>query len=97
MHPLARPTRLPAFGAATPDTEARLKPNKIYIKELTILGTAIHPFTILRAASPLQRLPLHDLHHASFPLDKTDGAVAVARGGLRNKLQLVPTRMADHD
>jgi L-iditol 2-dehydrogenase len=93
----ARGARILAFGVAAPDAEASLKPNEIYTKELTILGTAINPYTHLRAVALLQRLPLHEINIATFPLDKAEAALAAARAGESDKIQLVPTGSAGRD
>jgi 2-desacetyl-2-hydroxyethyl bacteriochlorophyllide A dehydrogenase len=87
----ARGGRILVFGVASPHARATVRPNEIYTKELTILGTAINPFTHLRAAGLLERLPLHEIRIASFPLDKAEEAVTAVRSGLNDKIQLIPS------
>jgi L-iditol 2-dehydrogenase len=86
----ARGGRILVFGVAAPNAEATVRPNEIYTKELTILGTAINPFTQLRATGLLERLPLREIRIASFPLDAAGEALAAVRAGLSDKIQLTP-------
>jgi L-iditol 2-dehydrogenase len=86
----ARGGRILVFGVATPGAAASIHPNDVYARELTILGTAINPFTQHRAAALLTRLPLHELRISSLPLDKAREAIAAARAGLSDKIQIVP-------
>lgn len=78
------------FGVAAPEAQARVRPNEIYTKELTLLGTASNPFTHLRATGLLTRLPLHELHVATYPLDKAREAIEAARQGAVDKVQIIP-------
>lgn len=86
----ARGGRILVFGVAAPEAEAVVRPSQIYAKELTIMGTAINPFTQSRATALLTRLPLHELRITSFPLDKAGEAIAAVRAGLSDKIQLAP-------
>lgn len=86
----ARGGRILVFGVAPPDATASIHPNDVYARELTILGTAINPFTQHRAAALLTRLPLRELRISSFPLDRAQEAIAAARAGLGDKVQIIP-------
>ncbi|MBX6355110.1 MAG: alcohol dehydrogenase catalytic domain-containing protein [Micromonosporaceae bacterium] len=86
----ARGARLLVFGVAEPHARASVSPNEIYTKELTLLGTAINPFSHLRAVGLLTRLPLHELRVAAYPLGKAGDAIAAARTGVSDKIQIAP-------
>jgi L-iditol 2-dehydrogenase len=91
----ARGGRILVFGVAAPHNEATIRPNEVYTKELTILGTAINPFTHLRAAGLLERLPLREIRITSFSLDKAEEAMTAVRTGLSDKIQLTPSAGSD--
>ena len=77
------------YQAGALETDASLESNEIYTKELTILGTAVNPFTHPQAASPLQRLPLHEVRIATVAFDKA--TMPSRRLGLTDKIQLMST------
>ena len=79
-----------AFGVAPPDARARISPNEIYTKEITILGTAVNPFTYSRAVGLLERLPLGELAVATFPLGQANEAIEAVRQGASDKVQISP-------
>jgi len=64
----ARRARLLVYGVARPGETAAIPPYDVYAKELTILGTALNPFTHLRAVGLLSQLPLHVIKPGVFPL-----------------------------
>lgn len=86
----ARGGRILVFGVADPAAEAVIRPNDIYSRELTILGSAINPFTHHRAVGLLTRLPLSGLRIKTFPLEEAAAALDAVRSGQFDKVQLVP-------
>lgn len=86
----ARGGRILVFGVADPAAEAVIRPNDIYSRELTILGSAINPFTHHRAVGLLTRLPLGALRIKTFPLEEASAALEAVRSGEFDKVQLVP-------
>lgn len=86
----ARGGRILVFGVADPAAEAVIRPNDIYTRELTILGSAINPFTHIRAVGLLQKLPLGELRVKAFPLEEADAALEAVRSGKFDKVMLVP-------
>jgi threonine dehydrogenase-like Zn-dependent dehydrogenase len=87
----ARGGRILVFGVADPAAEAIVYPNDIYSRELTILGSAINPFTALRAVGLLTQLPLDQLQIESFALEDAAAAIEAVRSGRYDKVQLVPS------
>lgn len=83
----ARGGRILVFGVASPTAEATVRPNEIYTRELTILGTAINPFTFVRAVNLVGQLPLAELGITAVPLA---GAPDAIRGGAGDKIMIVP-------
>jgi len=83
-----RGARILVFGVAAPEASLPVHPNQIYAKELTILGSAINPFTHQRAVSLLTRLPLDALEMGFFDLDDAERALAAVRLGAHDKVQL---------
>ena len=86
----ARGGRILVFGVADPAAEAIVRPNEIYTRELTILGSAINPFTHLRAVGLLQQLPLTELRVKTFSLEEAANALKAVRSGQFDKVMLVP-------
>jgi len=78
------------FGVAAPEAEARVRPQEIYAKELTILGSAVNPYTMARAVGLLGRLPLDRLRIATYPLEEAAAAIEAARGGDADKVMITP-------
>ncbi len=87
---LSRGGRLLIFGVANPDARASISPNDIYARELTILGTALNPFTHRRAANLAHQLPLDELRVGDFPLERFDEALAAQREGTYDKVFITP-------
>jgi L-iditol 2-dehydrogenase len=54
----ARRGRILVYGVAAPSDTASVRPQDVYARELTILGSALNPFTHARAVALLGRLPL---------------------------------------
>lgn len=78
------------FGVAAPDATATIRPQEIYAKELSLLGTAINPFTHHRAVQLLSRLPLSELRLAEFSIDHVDEAFAAQRSAAADKVFIIP-------
>jgi threonine dehydrogenase-like Zn-dependent dehydrogenase len=76
------------FGVAAPAAVLPVRPYEIYAKELTLLGTAVNPFTQSRAVELLGRLSLAGLRIATYPLARAIEAFAAARAGTADKVQL---------
>lgn len=85
-----RSARILVFGVADAAATATVRPNEIYAKELTLLGTAINPFTHHRAMHLLHRLPLDAWNTVSFPLDRLDDALVAQAAGDADKVLLTP-------
>ncbi len=86
----SRGARILVFGVADAAATATVRPNEIYTKELTLLGTAINPFTHHRAMHLLHRLPLDAWNNVSFPLARLDDALAAQAVGDADKVLLTP-------
>jgi threonine dehydrogenase-like Zn-dependent dehydrogenase len=91
---LSRGGRLLIFGVAHPDARASISPNDIYARELTILGTALNPFTHRRAANLVHQLPLDELGVGDFPLERFDEALVAQREGTYDKVFITPQAQA---
>ncbi|MFD1714815.1 alcohol dehydrogenase catalytic domain-containing protein [Amnibacterium flavum] len=87
---LSRGGRYLIFGVAHPDARASISPNDIYARELTILGTALNPYTHRRAANLAHQLPLDELRFGDFPLERFDEALAAQRDGTYDKVFITP-------
>lgn len=85
-----RAGRVLVFGVANPAARASISPQDVYARELTILGSAINPYTHLRATAMLQILPLDQLRIATYPLAKVHEALEAAEAGTTDKVQLNP-------
>ena len=70
----ARRARILVYGVARPDESAAISPYVVYARELTILGTALNPFTHLRAVAMLGSLPLGVIAPGVFPLAEFEAA-----------------------
>jgi L-iditol 2-dehydrogenase len=86
----ARGGRILVFGVAAPDAVARIRPQEVFAKELTVLGSVINPYTHHRAVGLLPRLGLDRLDVATFPLERAAAALDAQRGGVPDKVQLAP-------
>lgn len=79
------------LGVASPEQKSSLSPRDIYAKELSILGTALNPFTHRRAANLLPRLGLERLDRGEFPLERFEDAFSAQREGTFDKAFLLPS------
>jgi threonine dehydrogenase-like Zn-dependent dehydrogenase len=75
------------IGAAIP-----LEPNKVYFKELTIVGSYVNPHTFSRAIALLRsgRVRVDDFPIRRFPLDGVHEALRYQREGLTLKSIITP-------
>lgn len=78
------------FGVADPQATATIRPNEIYAKELSLLGTALNPYTHRRATNLIPRLKLDRLTTGFYPLDDFDGAMRAQVDGTWDKTFLLP-------
>jgi threonine dehydrogenase-like Zn-dependent dehydrogenase len=78
------------FGVAHPDAKWVTNPNQIYAKELTIIGSAINPFTHRRAIGLLERLPLGNLRIKTFNFKDLKVAFEAQVDGTYDKIQFSP-------
>lgn len=84
----ARRATILFFGVADPESVSNIHPNDVYAKELSLLGTAINPFTHRRAVGMLSRLPLQHLKFAEYPLEHAQEAIQAQRDGVFDKVLL---------
>ncbi len=86
----ARGGRVLVFGVANPGDTATIKPQEVFAKELTILGTVINPFTHHRAVELLPALGLERLGILGFPLEAHEEAFRAQHERRAGKIQLAP-------
>lgn len=90
----SRGGRILVFGVARPDDEARVRPNEIFAKELTLVGAVINPYTHHRAVQLLRPLGLDRLRPAFYRLDQLPEALAAQRDGDADKVFVAPQGVA---
>lgn len=86
----SRGGRILVFGVARPDEEARVRPNEVFARELTIVGAVINPYTHHRAVGMLPTLGLDRLRPAFFPLEKVSQALDAQAVGQADKVFVAP-------
>ncbi|HKZ90558.1 MAG TPA: alcohol dehydrogenase catalytic domain-containing protein [Candidatus Limnocylindrales bacterium] len=86
----ARGARILVYGVARPQDEISLRPQQVYAKELTILGSAINPFTHARAIELLGELRLDVLRPATYSLESFSTAFDAQRRRDHLKVVLTP-------
>jgi threonine dehydrogenase-like Zn-dependent dehydrogenase len=86
----ARQGRILVFGVANPGETASIKPQEVFVKELTILGTVINPFTHHRAVELLPSLGLDRLGIRTYPLEAHGEAFVAHRQRAAGKVQFAP-------
>jgi threonine dehydrogenase-like Zn-dependent dehydrogenase len=86
----ARRARILGYGVARPEDRAAIPPYVVYAKELTILGTAINPYTHLRATALLTELGLEHIDTATFPLARFEDAFEAQRTRAATKILVTP-------
>ncbi len=83
----ARRARILVYGVARPDDRAAISPFAVYAKELTVLGSALNPFTHLRAVELLSEIRFDALERGVFAL--TDYADAFAAQQERRSIKVL--------
>ena len=86
----ARRGRIMVFGVAPPAAQAAVRPYEIFVKELTILGSAINPYTHERAARLLPRLELGRMAVRKFRLEEIHDALRAQEAGEGGKMIVCP-------
>jgi threonine dehydrogenase-like Zn-dependent dehydrogenase len=86
----ARQGKVLIFGVANPGDTAAIRPQELFAKELTILGTVINPYTHHRAVELLPTLGLEKLTIESFGLDAYESAFQAQKARTAQKIQLAP-------
>ena len=80
------------FGVCPTGETARIEPNKVYFRELTIVGSFINPHTFSRAIDVLQtgRVRVDRFQINKFSLDEVHDALRYQREGKTIKSILIP-------
>ncbi|SCE69271.1 2-desacetyl-2-hydroxyethyl bacteriochlorophyllide A dehydrogenase [Micromonospora echinospora] len=86
----SRGGRILVFGVARPQDEARIRPNEIFARELTIVGAVINPYTHHRAVGLLPTLGLDRLRPAFYGVDEVTRALRAQGGGEADKVFIAP-------
>lgn len=86
----ARGANILIFGVASPDDRWQISPNEVYAKELSILGTALNPFTHRRAANLVNHLGLEKMRLGIFAMEQIDDALKAQREGTFDKVMVAP-------
>ncbi len=86
----ARQGTILVFGVANPGETAAIRPQEVFVKELTILGTVINPYTHHRAVELLPDLNLGRLGIKTFPLEAHENAFQAHRQRAAGKVQFAP-------
>jgi threonine dehydrogenase-like Zn-dependent dehydrogenase len=88
----ARHARILVYGVARPDDRAAIPPYDIYAKELTILGSALNPFTHGRAVELLSEMRFDELERSVFPLEDYAAAFDAQLDRRSIKVVIAPNR-----
>ena len=78
------------FGVAAPGQRASIEPNRIFAREITIVGSIRNPFTHHQVMEILPRLRLKNIVTHRFPLEEIGEAFAVAHRGDGLKICIKP-------
>lgn len=78
------------LGVADPSARMSISPNEIYARELTLLGTALNPYTHRRAANLLPALGLDRMNAGFFALDEFQAALDAQVNGTADKVFIMP-------
>jgi 2-desacetyl-2-hydroxyethyl bacteriochlorophyllide A dehydrogenase len=78
------------FGVMAPGKRISIEPNRIFARELTIVGSIRNPFTHLRVMEIMPRLRLKDIVTHRFGLDDIQEAFAAAHRGDGLKICIKP-------
>jgi L-iditol 2-dehydrogenase len=92
----ARGSTILVFGVAPPDLTVPVRPNAIYAKELTLVGSVINPYTHHRAVELLPRLDFSHFTIKTFPLDDVAAALDAQRSGEAIKIEIAPAALRSH-
>lgn len=90
MKLISRRGTILVFGVADPAAEWKVSPNQIYAKELTIVGSAINPFTHRRALALLQRIPLQNFKIRTYSMEDYQSAFSDHASSKFDKIQFNP-------
>lgn len=82
--------RILFFGVMAPGKTIQIEPNRIFARELTIVGSIRNPFTHHRVLELLPSLGLDGIVTHRFPLEQIDEALNAARRGDGLKVCLKP-------
>jgi 2-desacetyl-2-hydroxyethyl bacteriochlorophyllide A dehydrogenase len=86
----ARGAHILIFGIADPKDVANIHPQEVFVKELTILGTVINPYTHHRAVELLPYLGLEKLTIETYPLSAFKEAFAAQKMRRADKIEFSP-------
>lgn len=87
----ARGGKILVFGVAPMGVAASIRPFDIFVRELTLIGSVINPYTHERAVALLPRLGLEQMSIAQFSLERFEEAFAAQASGTRGtKIQILP-------
>lgn len=78
------------FGVAAPGTMAAIEPNRIFAREITVVGSIRNPYTHHRVMEILPRLRLKDIVTHRFPLENIAEAFDAAHRGEGLKICIKP-------
>lgn len=82
--------RILFFGVAAPGQQASIEPNRVFARELTIVGSIRNPFTHHRVMEIMPRLRLKDIVTHRFALGDIADAFAAAHRGDGLKICIKP-------
>ena len=82
--------RILFFGVVAPGKRISVEPNRIFARELTVVGSIRNPFTHHRVMQLLPSLRLEGLVTHRFGLDQVNDALAAARRGEGLKICIKP-------
>lgn len=86
----ARQGTILVFGVANPGEAAAVKPQEVFVRELTILGTVINPYTHHRAVELLPHLGLERIGTRTYALEAHAEAFAAQKERVAGKIQFAP-------
>lgn len=82
--------RILFFGVMAPGKKIEIEPNRVFARELTIVGSIRNPFTHHRVMEIMPRLRLKDIVTHRYALDDIQEAFAAARRGDGLKICIKP-------
>lgn len=86
----ARQGTILVFGVANPGEAAAVRPQEVFVRELTILGTVINPYTHYRAVELLPHLGLERIETRTYVLEAHAEAFAAQKERVAGKIQFAP-------